>query len=475
MELRPMQQAGIVAYPISLDVIREKVSNGRKRKRPNTLNLLSDYETQNNVKTIVNEFHEKIVRVEGDIPVQLPVKKGDRFLFISYDQTAFTHGLHKYPAKFFPELPRWLIKRYSRENDLILDPFSGSGTVNVEAILIKRNSVGVDVDPFSRFISEVKTTPLPIDELEHAQKKLLNLATKFDFSKVKGKDIPEFPYRDNWFNQEIIFELAYIKKIIKALKINEETKNYFLINMSSIVRAVSNADDNCTRTVIRKKLNKQIFPGDALTKFVERILINTPKMIQFSELAPKRIKTKFPDTSDARSIGFPDQTFDFAVTSPPYVNAVDYPRTHQLESYWLELASGSLTPLKKRHVGTESVILKDYQYRHRIGEKQADKVIGKIYSVDKRRAYIAYKYLLDMRKNFEETYRVLKKGARYAVVVGNNKIRGNLFESWKYLMEIAEQVGFSVETYFGSEIIKHFIKVPRKERINTDWILILKR
>jgi len=470
-----MQQAAITAYPISLDVIREKVSNGRKRKRPNSLNLLNDYETQNNVKTIVNEFQEKIVRVDGDIPVQLPVKKGDRFLFISYDQTAFTHGLHKYPAKFFPELPRWLIKRYSDEKDLILDPFSGSGTVNVEAILIKRHSVGIDVDPFSRFISEVKTTPLPIDEIEHAQKRLLNLVTKFDVSKVKETDIPEFPYRDNWFNREIIFELAYIKKIIKSLKISEETKNYFLVNMSSIVRAVSNADDNCTRTVIRKKLNKQIFPGDALTKFVERILINTPKMIQFSELAPKRIKTKFPDTSDARDIGLPDQTFDFAVTSPPYVNAVDYPRTHQLESYWLGLASGSLTPLKKKHVGTESVLSKDYQYQHRIGEKQADQVIGKIYSVDKRRAYIAYKYLLDMKKNFEETYRVLKKGARYAVVVGSNQIRGNLFESWKYLMEIAGQVGFSVETYFGSEIIKHFIKVPRKERINTDWILILKR
>jgi len=95
-----MQQAAITAYPISLDVIREKVSNGRKRKRPKSLNLFGGCGTQSNVKAIVNEFHEKIVRVDGDIPVQLPVKKGDRFLFISYDQTAFTHGLHKYPAKF---------------------------------------------------------------------------------------------------------------------------------------------------------------------------------------------------------------------------------------------------------------------------------------------------------------------------------------------------------------------------------------
>ena len=89
------------------------------------------------------------MQVDGEIPVDLTVNDGDRFLFISYDQSYLTHGLHKYPAKFFPELPRWLIKRYSKENDTILDPFSGSGTTSVEAVLLKRNSVGIDVDPFS--------------------------------------------------------------------------------------------------------------------------------------------------------------------------------------------------------------------------------------------------------------------------------------------------------------------------------------
>lgn len=42
-------------------------------------------------------------------------------------------------------------------------------------------------------------------------------------------------------------------------------------------------------------------------------------------------------------------------------------------------------------------------------------------------------------------------------------------------MPIAEKIGFEIETYFGSEIIKHFIKVPREERINTDWILVLNK
>ena len=42
-------------------------------------------------------------------------------------------------------------------------------------------------------------------------------------------------------------------------------------------------------------------------------------------------------------------------------------------------------------------------------------------------------------------------------------------------MKLSERVGFNVENYFGSEIIKHFIKVPREERIDTDWVLVLQK
>ncbi len=458
-------------YPISLEEIRTRIAkkNGRRNGSPNNGNGKS------NITRIVNEFREKIIRIDGDIPTDLRVKNRNRFLFISYDQSILTHGIHKYPAKFFPELPRWLLKYYSKENDLILDPFSGSGTTNVEARLLKRNSVGIDVDPFSRFLSKVKTIPLQEKELKTSQKYLLRSIEKFRPSKVSKHDIPSFPYMDNWFNTEIILELAYIRKVINSLNSSNKTKDFFKVCFSSIIRSVSNADDNCTRTVIRKVLNKKVYPADALKKFTERILISVPKMIEFSKKCPKNVKAKFPKNQDARNINYPENHFDLALTSPPYVNAVDYPRTHQLESYWLGLANGSLNPLKKKHVGTESVASSEYKKLHKIGITSADVVINKIFKDDSRRAFIAYKYLSDMEANLKEVYKVLKRGGRYVIVVGNNKIRGNLFENWKYIMCLAENVGFIIEKYFASEIIKHFIKVPREERINTDWILVLRK
>ncbi|HOQ17855.1 DNA methyltransferase [Acetomicrobium sp.] len=457
-------------YPISLDEIEAKVLKKLKR---NWMQKCEDVEPLDNVKEITNDFGEKIIRVDGEIPVDLPINNGDRFLFISYDQSSLTHGLHKYPAKFFPELPRWLIKRYSKDKDLVIDPFMGSATTNVEALLARRHSVGIDISPFSRFLAKVKVTPINEQELERCKKGMLRLLVNYRPEKVANEDIPTFPYRDNWFNKEIILELAYIKKCIENLDTSEDIKDFFKICFSSIIRSVSNADDNCTRTVIRKKLKKTVNPSDALRRFAEVILTNIPKMIEFSNLCPKNISVTFPEDMDARNIKYENETFDLALTSPPYANAVDYPRMHQLETYWLGFAKGSLATLKKKQVGTESVTAKKYKDLHLTGIKEADKVITRIYNKDPRRAYIAYKYLMDMETNLKEIYRVLKSNGKYVIVVGNNKIRGEVFENWKYIISMAENIGFVLENYFASEIIKHFIKVPREERIDTDWILVL--
>ncbi len=459
-------------YPINIQEIQVKVAKKRSRKYiPKSLSIFDD---NSNVKKIENDFGERLVRIDGTIPTDLPVENGQRFLFISYDQSRFSHGIHKYPAKFFPELPRWLVQKYSKSGDWILDPFMGSATTNIECLLNNRNSVGIDVDPFARFLAKVKTTPLNETELNQTNQFVLEEIVKFQPVLIKDEQIPSFPYRDNWFQPEILKELTYIKQTIDNLKVSQDLKDFYKVCFSSIIRNVSNADDNCTRTVIRKKLNKQIYPSFALTKFVENLLTFTPRMVEFSE-SIANVSIEIPQNSDARNIQYQDNTFDLAITSPPYANAVDYPRTHQLEMYWLELAEGSLAELKKQHIGTESVKAEHYKKLHTIGVENADNVLKTIYEIDPRRSYICYKYLLDMVQNMQEVYRTLKKGSRYIIVVGNNIVRKQTFETWRCLMPLAEQIGYSVECYFGSEIIKHFIKVPREERINTDWIIVLRK
>lgn len=55
----------------------------------------------------------------------------------------------KYRGNWSPFIPRNLLLRYSQEGDLVLDQFSGGGTTLVEAKLLNRNIVGVDINPIS--------------------------------------------------------------------------------------------------------------------------------------------------------------------------------------------------------------------------------------------------------------------------------------------------------------------------------------
>src|SRR5919202_4753421 len=76
-------------------------------------------------------------------------------------QTSYlTHDYHKYPAKFIPQLAERLIRENSKSGDLVCDPFMGSGTTLLEAILNSRRAYGSDINPLSVLISKAKTTPI---------------------------------------------------------------------------------------------------------------------------------------------------------------------------------------------------------------------------------------------------------------------------------------------------------------------------
>lgn len=429
--------------------------------------------------------HTPLIRIVGDLPPERHIPPNQHLLIISRDQSWLTHGFHKYPAKFFPELPRWAIRRYSDPGDIVLDPMAGSGTVNVECLLVGRHSIAVDVDPFAQLLTRVKTTALDPQRLQRAHEAILASLAAFEGQSEAGRQaalahVPEFAYREIWFRPFILEEVGAIRAALLAVPAATGSAgaqgyvDFFRICLSSIVRAVSNADNHCTRTVVRTRLNKRIVQGMALRLFRRVCQVNVERMRDFAAQRPPDVRVDVPAQADARRLPLGDASVDLAVTSPPYINAVDYPRTHQLEMYLLDLSPAGvpLAEAKRRHIGTEVVRATDYRDLHLYDHKPLDAQIEELYDVDKRRAYIVYRYFMDMEENFREVYRTLRPGARYVVVVGNNLIRGRIVPTHQYLMAAAERVGFGVETYFASEVIRHYIKVPRKERIAQDWVLV---
>lgn len=79
--------------------------------------------------------------------------------------TGFTHTFYRYPARFSPEFARLAIRTFSKPGDVILDPFMGSGTVLVEAMVSGRHAIGSDISSLAHFIGKVKTTVLSTADL----------------------------------------------------------------------------------------------------------------------------------------------------------------------------------------------------------------------------------------------------------------------------------------------------------------------
>jgi DNA modification methylase len=420
----------------------------------------------------------------GDIDPSIEIADGSNILIVSKDQSYLTHGIHRFPAKFFPELPRYLIRRFSVEGDVVLDPMCGSGTVILEALLNNRECIGIDIDPIARLLTKVKTTPLDPNSLQLAVASLVMQIQKLDNSMEYEPNIPQFHYRDNWFRPYVLRELAIISDSIEIVssslpaKTWRDFQDFFRVIMSSIIRDMSNADPHCTRTVLRKKVVKKISPGNTLSRFKEVLSQQCKSMVDFAYICKnlKFPKITLPD-ANALDTGLASEIVDLAITSPPYINAVDYPRTHQLEMYWLGfLGDGPLSKLKRTYIGTETVYKHEYESMRTFGISTLDSLLERIHEKDPRRSYIVFKFFNDMERQLSETLRVLKPGGRYCIAIGNNVIRGIPINSHDILAQIAtERVGFSFERMFFSRLIRHFIKIPRQERMDGEWVLVLRK
>ena len=72
------------------------------------------------------------------------------------DTGYLTHAIFYYPAKFIPQVVRYAINTFTKQEDWVIDPFAGSGTVGLEAYLCKRNAVLLDLNPLLNHIIPLK-------------------------------------------------------------------------------------------------------------------------------------------------------------------------------------------------------------------------------------------------------------------------------------------------------------------------------
>lgn len=234
------------------------------------------------------------------------------------------HNIYSYHAKFTPEIPRSFIKKYSKVNDLVLDPFCGCGTTLLESLKLKRNSVGVDISPIGILCSKVKTQEYDKQLLKEYSEEIL----KLDSDNVL---IPNFPNQESWFQKSTLNTLGMLNYNINNIK-DEKYRNLFYLILLSIL-------NNCSRK--RKTWN--------LGYLADNVLPDMDRNVDVVKLYSKKVKELFNRkdflknvTNTCRCIesdvNLVDdvKNVDLVVTSPPYPFAVDFIRYHRLSLYWME-------------------------------------------------------------------------------------------------------------------------------------------
>ncbi|MFI5145456.1 MAG: hypothetical protein ACHQJ4_07650 [Ignavibacteria bacterium] len=466
-------------YPVSLDKVKDKAARitGETLKLPlYIIPAAGAAPASAKIKKLTNSFGETITRIDSEIPLSLEPRKDERFLFTSFERTAHTHAIgeevisgNRYHTALTPELTRWLLNLYSKPGDIVLVPYPAGGSINLEALMNKRHSVGIDSDPFARLVARVKTTPINGMELNRSMNRLITDISNYIPALVATEDIPLFPFRDKWYDKEILHELAYIKNELERQWVSSAPVNFYKICFSSILRAVSNYDVNgMGRWAV--KPSKKIYPSAALVKFAESLLINSLRIMNFSNICPDKVITEFPEDADPKNIKYPDGYFNLAMASLQSTGPVDFMGLQPPEIYWLGMAP----PRTFMDYGAnENPVITEYG-RYRYKAKKSELIPGKIFGIDITTAYLTYKYLEDMRANMEEVYRTLEPGGKYVIAAGNFRIRGQSVESFKYIVNIARQVGFKILSSFISENLKDFMKHPESER-TPDRIIVLEK
>ena len=374
-----------------------------------------------------------------------------------------THGYHRYPAKYIPQLASRVIKENSKVGDLVCDPFMGSGTTLVEAVVNGRRAYGTDINPVAVLIAKAKTTAIEPIKLKHEVDSVLGhlQAALYD---EKGQtllthksfefNIPVHDRIDYWFPEEQKRQLATILGHIKAVK-DHDVQTFLLCSFSNILKG-------CSRWMMKsvkptRDKNKSI-------AFAHRsFVLQTQKMIKKNEelwqiLGDHNVECA-TDNRDARKLSLKDGSATLIVTSPPYVTSYEYADLHQLTALWLAYTN-SLKDFRSKFIGS---IQKDDGDMH-LYSTLAKETVANLEATDKREALGVERYFFEMQQCFEEMHRVLQRKGRAAIVVGDTDLKKIAIRNGEVFVQTMEKIGFKKYQIIKRPIPSKILPLTRDEK-----------
>jgi DNA modification methylase len=343
----------------------------------------------------------------------------------------------------------------------VLDPFMGSGTTALESRLVGHHVVGLEVDPYARMIASASAYVYKNSEIKRLDRFVSELTYQIKKIRFSQKFVPDLENIEYWFPEENIKMLARIRRLIDE-EFPRWTKEKLLIlsAFGDIIRAASYAERQSLKPYISTRFPK--IPGNPLALFESTLLKYILAAKDFAEAASSFPATFEWASGDACQFVLQNKV-DVAISSPPYINAMDYVRCIRQESSWVGTAdSRALRDIRKVQVGEGARVVGAQP------NAEVDKIIYpyscKISAIDSKRAEVVTAYFRDMYQNIMSVRESLKGGASYYLIVGNSVVRGVEVPTHELLAEMGKALGMSWSNYFSYDIRDHRTSIPRKDR-----------
>ncbi len=352
--------------------------------------------------------------------------------------------VHPFPARMAPGIVLQVMSDV--EESRVLDPMMGSGTVLAVARAQGHRGFGFDIDPLAVLISKVWTTAINRRNVQDQATNVLEIALR-EFRNISQADAyPENADEETrqfvryWFDGYARRQLAALSIVIRSLQ-PETTRNALWCAFSRlIISKQSGASRAMDLSHSRPHRRFKTAPEKPFNKFlpaVERVVING-----LDERAAGRGPAPMIRIGDARHLPLPNASVDLVLTSPPYLNAIDYIRCSKFSLVWMGYKIGDLRDVRTNSVGTEAgeqLLDEDNEIKAIVGALKLRPRLRQ------RHERILARYVHDMRGTISEVGRVLSAGGKAVYVIGENTLRGTYIRTSVIVTKLAEMAGLSLK------------------------------
>ncbi len=405
-----------------------------------------------------------------NIKMKIIDKTGELAKIISprIDRNKPIYRWHSFKHSYSKDLVDRFIDEFNiTDESMVLDPFVGGGTTLLACKNKNINAIGIDISPFSVFLSKAKTNNYNVIELKSSFKIIESLLNQN--SAYKTYPIPDIPLIKKAFRKNIWNEINFIKNVIDKID-TEKNKDFFLLALLSILEEVSNTTKAGGFLRITKRTIKS---GEVKRIFIEysKSMIND---LMNSTIGKNNTKIKV-HIGDARRLDLTNK-FDAIITSPPYPNRHDYTRIYALELI-LHFIKNNDELKKLRYKTLRSHVEAKARFDANEYKKplQLDKLINRIEVNGTNNGQIIdmlYGYFEDMFLCLKEMKRALKRNGKVALVVSNVRFSGVNISVDEILGELGEKAGLKlseirIARYRGnsSQQMRDFKKNKSRESI----------